>query len=820
MAQTSPFRSDPPHLSHVWVVLASVALATATIGVYWPTHTHDFVLFDDPEYYTENPWVQQGLTWAGIKWAFTTGYFSYWHPLTWLSHMLDVRLFGASPAGPHLVNLAFHVVNALLLLTFLRRFTGAFWRSFVVAGLFALHPLHVESVAWVSERKDVLSAFFFLLTLRAYGRYVEAKDGIRSPGAERHASRWYCAALLLFACGLMSKPMVVTLPCVLLLLDAWPFSRVDRATFRRRLWPLLREKIPFFALTVAASVVTVIAQRHNDALQGLDGFSLVGRVGNAVVAYERYQVKFFWPRGMAFFYPHPGAWPTSTVLLAAVILAAVTAVVLGLLRREPAAAVGWFLFLGMLVPTIGVIQVGGQAMADRYTYLPSIGLFVTLAWLGAALTTRGRGARVVVGAAALVALVACGVRTREQLGHWRNSEALFRHALAVTENNFMAHNNLGNALMHDGKVDEAMAQYERALAIQPRSVNALHNLATALLRKGRTEQAIARFQQALAVQPGLVAARNALCAALLQSGRAKEAIPHLNRILAADPQNAHAQADLGFALVHEGEASAAVPHFEKALAGGVDDADLRRILGHALLQLGRPEDAIPHLERAAQLQPRAADVHYDLAIAEFQTGHPDAAVPHFAIVAEVQPRNAEALNNFGSTLLALGRFDDAIARFEAALAIEPDAATAHTNIALARIRQGRVREAIARYELLLARQPDYAPALAGLAWLLATWPEASVRDGARAVTLATRANRLSNAQDPTNLRALAAAQAETGEFRVALATAERAKQLAETNGDRELVAAVQAQMQAYAAGRPFREPAVPAEAPAVDRPSP
>lgn len=753
--------------------LLGVLLALVTLLVYLPVRHHGFVAFDDPEYVTENPMVQKGLTWEGVKWAFTTGAVSYWHPFTWLSHMLDVQWFGDKASGAHLMNVLFHVANTLLLFAVLRRLTGALWRSAFVAALFALHPLHVESVAWIAERKDVLSSFFFLLAVWSYAKWASLessheRERVVGEPSTRSRSRLlltYGGALLFFACGLMSKPMVVTLPCALLLLDYCPLGRWKVGTTRR----LFLEKVPFFLLSATSCVVTFAAQKQNDVVQSLERLSLTERVQNAFVSYADYLTKTFWPVDLAFFYPHPESWALARVAGAVILIVALTVAAVWLGRRFPFAVVGWFLFLGMLVPTIGIIQVGDQSMADRYTYLPLIGVFIVLGWGAAEVRERWRIPRAVIGIAAVVALVACAVRTTAQLQHWRDSESLFRHALAVTTKNYIAHTNLGNVLVAQGKIDEAIGHYEQAGKIRPDHAESFNNLGTALLRQRRVDEAIRCFEQALKINPTLVVARHALCSVLLANGRAKEAIPHLEKILEAEPANASARRDLGFAL----------------------------------LQADRADDAIPHLEAAMKNLPDSAAAHYDLAIALFKSGRTDAAIPHFQKAAEGEPQNCEFLNNLGWALLQNGQVDEAIARFQAVLKIQPDAAPTHQTLAIALLRKGQAREAIAHYQSFLAHLPNDARALSDLAWVLATWPEASIRDGRWAVDLARRANQLSGGQNPEVLRALAAALAEDRQFAEAVKTAQHALELAESQANAELAAALRAHLKRYETGSPF-----------------
>jgi len=553
-----------------------LALAALTCAVYLPVLSHAFVAYDDPEYLTANPVVPAGLTWSGVQWAFTTFHAANWHPVTWLSHLLDVELFGAGPAGPHAVNLLLHVANALLLFHLLRRLTGTLGRSACVAALFALHPLHVESVAWAAERKDVLSACFFFLTLIAYNAYVTSRrasvlqtptSSTAEPASARQtpylgATAWYLAALLLFALGLMSKPMLVTLPFVLLLLDYWPLLRAPHAALRA----LLVEKIPFFALSVVSCLVTMSAQAQGGALRPLAGLSFFERLANVPVAYARYLAKTLWPDDLAFFYPHPGRWSVVVVGAATIGLVTLTVAAFRAARRLPFIATGWLWFCGMLVPVIGLVQAGGQSIADRYTYLPLVGLFIALVWGATEVARRWSLRPAWLAAAATLTLLACAARTARQIPHWRDSEALFRHALAVTEKNHVAHNNLGGVLLDRGETDAAVAHFRAALAIDPRFADAANNLGHALLQQGRLAEAVDHLQAALAHAPDDTDLLINLGKARLQEGRVADAIALFSRVLEFVPRHAKAHNNLGCAFAQSGRFDAAISHFEQALA--------------------------------------------------------------------------------------------------------------------------------------------------------------------------------------------------------------------------------------------------------------
>ena len=534
-----------------------VALAVLTLATYWPLRLNGFVNYDEPSYVTEDSHVQDGLTWTGVAWAFRTTAAANWHPLTWLSHMLDCQLYGLRPWGHHLTNLLFHIANTLLLFLVLQRMTGAQWRSAWVAALFALHPLHVESVAWVAERKDVLSTFFGLLTIGAYARYAQSKarnpkSEVRRPKASKlqssrfgvqgsrfaalhhPSSFYYCLTLLFFALGLMSKPMLVTLPCLLLLLDYWPLDRLElntRHATRDTLLGLLPEKVPLMALSVASCVVTYLAQRHTGAVASTELVPVGSRLLNAVLAYCTYIGKALWPVHLAVFYPYRQTQSFGWAALAAVFLIIVTAGAWLWRGKWPHLLVGWLWFLGTLVPVIGLVQVGSQSMADRYTYIPLIGLLVALAWSIPGPSSQWRSARPVLAVAGALTVLLCLSLTRAQVRYWRDSESLFRHAVSVTAGNFVAHGKLGEALAARGALPEAKAEFAAALGINPAYFPAMYNLASLLRTNGEAGQALSLFRQALELRPHDAAAHYNLAIAYRDNKDYTDAITEMNTVL-------------------------------------------------------------------------------------------------------------------------------------------------------------------------------------------------------------------------------------------------------------------------------------------------
>ena len=598
-----------------------LALALLTLLLYLPIYRHGFVLYDDPDYLTENRMVQGGLTWNGLKWAFASLHASNWHPITWLSHMLDCELFGLDAGAHHLVSVLFHAVNASLLFALLLRLAGALWPSAFVAALFAWHPLHVESVAWASERKDVLSAFFFLLTLWAYATYVE-KSGIRNQkangqtgiaagtaarsgnGTRLHASRFtfhawfYLLALVLFALGLMAKPMLVTLPFVLLLLDFWPLQRAGANGWMK----LLVEKLPFFALSAASCVITFWAQRA-EAVVALDPYPVSLRVANALVAYGRYLPQTLWPANLSVIYPLSRPLPSAQVAISAVALFLISLSVWWNRRKRPYLLVGWFWFLGMLVPVIGLVQVGGQAMADRYTYLPLIGIFLGIAFGGRELLNQHRivpaGKFIVSG----LIIGLCMVGTVRQSACWKNSESLFAHAVAVTQDNAIAHTDLGVAFEEQGRTADALREYERAVQINPRLPQAQNNLAHLLEKSGKLDEALEHYRTALQLRPQVPAFHENVGTLLIKLGQSDEAMRYYGTAAQLAPGDPWPHLLIARALLRQGKPTEALPEFREALRR--DPNDLQTLTSFARVLAAHKQPSVRNGVEATALAERA-----------------------------------------------------------------------------------------------------------------------------------------------------------------------------------------------------------------------
>jgi protein O-mannosyl-transferase len=607
-AKKHPVPADPPlerrdrglideGVTRHWPAALAVgcALVLATFFVFGQTLDHEFINYDDDIYVYHNQHVEHGFTAGWLGWALTSKQCSNWHPLTWFSHTLDGQLFGLSPGAHHATSVLLHAAGAVVLFLVLRRMTGDFWQSGFVAAVFAVHPLHVESVAWVAERKDVLSGLFFMLTLGAYLGYV------------RHGFSWvrYLAVVACFALGLTAKPMLVTLPFVLLLLDYWPLGRLgfgvpsnktpieETPSLRPSVWLVWVEKVPLLLLSAVSCVVTVWAQQN--AIRPLEHLSLSTRAANAAVSYVAYLGKMFCPTDLAVIYPHQGTGlSTWQVATAAVVLVAITAAVVVLRRRCPYLLVGWFWYVGMLVPVIGLVQVGLQSMADRYTYLPQIGLCMAIAWGAAQLTRSWPHRGLVCGVVAALALGALMIVAREQAAYWHDSETLFTHALACTSPNSIAHCNLAGVLLDKAQTDRAVEEFEKALAVQPNPnpVKSLSNLGDALTRQGRYDDAIKRCEEALKLDPNYADAHYNLGHVLRLKGRLDEAIYHFREALRLQPGCADAYNNLGVALAQKRMFAEAIHQFRMALEVDPAWVDARRNLGMALTDNGQIAEAL------------------------------------------------------------------------------------------------------------------------------------------------------------------------------------------------------------------------------------
>ncbi len=692
------------------LALLLVLLALLPAVTFWSVRGDAFITYDDPEYVPGNDMVRQGLTWPGVRWAFTTGTGANWFPLTWLSHMTDVSLFGLDPSAHHTTNLFLHVANTLLLFLLLRRMTGEDWKSAWVAALFAVHPTHVESVAWVAERKDLLSGVFWFATTLAYVSWV------RRRGAGR-----YALVLISFAAGLMSKPMLVSLPLTLLLLDTWPLERLGDGGNLRSLLRLssggrpglIPEKAPLFLMAAASSVVTFLVQRAGGAVRSLEAFPFPIRVANALVAYVRYLGMLVWPVRLAVFYPHPGASLSAALAVAAgCLLLLLSAAAFALRRKAPYLFTGWFWFFVTMLPVIGLVQVGLQALADRYTYIPYIGLFMTVAWGVPALVRRWRPARLAVRAAAAASVLALALGAAAQARYWRNSETLYLRALEVTKTNATVENNLGDFYNEAGRPEKALPYLSDALRIKPDGPEIHNNFGRSLYMQGRYADAELHFRRALTLNPQDPITLNNLARVRFIQGDIGRAVRLYRAAAAKKPDAAEVRMRLGIALLLEGNVSAAQEQFEsashlapenanyRALARGVPAFEkdpfaraaevLRQSLaaahqeiGTALQNGGNGAEALAHFRRAVELVPGSAGAHLDLGAQLVRGGHLEEGQVEFLTALKIEPRSALAHTDLGYVLYLRGQRDAAIGHYREALRLQPGFPLAQANLELA-----------------------------------------------------------------------------------------------------------------------------------------
>jgi tetratricopeptide (TPR) repeat protein len=674
-------------IPHGKVIFLCLLLFGLVFWTFLPSLHGDFIEIDDGSFVLRNTHIN--LTWTNFAWAFCNSMAANWHPLTLWSFLLDHQLYGLKPWGYHLTNVLLHACNTVLVFLVLRRMTGlrsdksigaaapqagATWRSLMVAALFGLHPLRVESVAWISERKDVLSVTFWMLTLWAYVRYVE-KSKVQSPKSKV----FYGLTVLFFALDLMSKPMVVTLPCVLLLLDYWPLARCARQNLRG----LLVEKSPFFLLSAIMSAVTYVIQRNEGAMSTVfTGLSLSfgAHLENALVSYGRYLGKLFWPVDLCVLYPHPGYWPTQKILFAGLLVLGLSVFVAVMRRRQPYLLTGWLWYLGTLVPVIGLVQAGSQSMADRYSYIPSIGILMVLVWGAHQMTKSWHHQGVILGTTGGVLVLACIVLTRHQIGYWKDDVSVWQRAVAVTENNYGAHNMLGRTWFSQGRMDEAIREFQEAVRLNPGFAEAYNSLGNSFIAKGRVDEAMAYYQKALEIQPSYMVALNNLDSLLLQTGQADQVMIHCQKALKFEPDNETAHINLGSALFQKGSVDEAIIHYQKALQIKPDFAEAHINLGTALFQKGRVDEAIVHYQKALQIKPDDADANYDLGYALNSQGRFDEAIVCFQKVLEKKPAFVEAHYNFSFALFSKGRLNEAIRELQETLRLKPDFAEASNNL--------------------------------------------------------------------------------------------------------------------------------------------
>lgn len=719
----------------------ALALALGTLILYWPVTKFQFLNFDDTDFVTTNPRVQAGLTWDSFKWAWHSEVARNWHPITMLTHMLDCQIYKLNAGGHHFTNVLIHTANVVLLFYILTTLTGAVWRCAFVAGLFAWHPLHVESVAWIAERKDVLSTLFWFLTILAYAVYVQVGRAklplCPNPKANKGAKQQLCPAsekiyysltLLFLALGLMSKPMLVTMPFFLLILDFWPLGRIGifQSTpvkghkVKTKVPPfpasLIWEKIPLLVMSIILCVITYLIQQHGGAVVTEHDRPLGTRVENALISYVRYIGKMCWPSNLAGLYLHRGGWPLYWVILAAIALLVVSIIAVMQAGRRPWLAAGWFWYLGTLVPVIGLVQVGMQSMADRFTYVPLIGLFIIISWGGCELAQSWRIPEIAVRLTAIAILVTCLGLTAHQLTYWKDSETFFTRMTNVTEDNYMAHYNLGNLYTRQKKFDEAEANYKAAINEEPNYADAENNYSGLLLDEKRYDEAMQHCLAAIRIRPDFLFYLNyANTVADAASARHDAnlfaaAESAYQQALQINPNSSKAHDNFGMTLDAEGKEAEAANEFRQVVRLEPDFELAHFNLANALFHSGKSDDAIPEYRTAIQLNPDRAESYDALGMCFAMKNQMPDAEREFRAVIQLQPGNASGYGNLANAFAAQNRLDDAIPNYLTALRLNPNDFQTEFNLGLTLSRQGKVADAENHYRQALRIKPDYTQA--------------------------------------------------------------------------------------------------------------
>ncbi|MBN2456218.1 MAG: tetratricopeptide repeat protein [Sedimentisphaerales bacterium] len=822
-----------PKKFHVFVLY--VLLVVLTFAAYEPVLKNDFINLDDDGYVTKNPHVRAGITTQSVLWAFTASHRANWHPLTWLSHMLDCELFGLNPRWHHLTSLLFHIVNTLLLFGVLKGMTGAVWRSIFVAAAFAVHPLHVESVAWIAERKDVLSVLFCLITMAAYLRYV------RRPSVGS-----YLPVVFFFCLGLMAKFTLVTLPFVLLLLDYWPLERfcwshrrpvkalrpksVKFAYQKSSVRHLIGEKIPLLVLAAASSIVTYTVQRAWGSVVATLDKPLSLRIANALVSYLSYITKAIYPNHLAIYYPHPeSALPVWQLVICLIVLTGITIGVICLARRRYL-MVGWLWYLGTLVPVIGLVQVGLQARADRYTYLPLIGIFIMVVWLAAEITEKWRYQKPAA-AVLITILVLMMLSTRNQVMKWRNSKTLYEHTLACTENNFMIYTSYGTALFDEGRYDEAIENYRMALEIEPGMWIAKRNIGRVLLEQDKVSEAIVCLKQVLPVSqdspevygylglaytkqgehqlaaesfkrslkllPNQVNVLNELGRVLYKNNRINEAIEYWEKSIGLYAEQPAIHNVLGQAYHGKGLFVKAADHWTKSLALEPFQPDVKGCLGAVFAKQQKYDKAIECLVETLYEDPDLADVHKNLAALLVHKGNTAKAVKHYIEYLRIEPNQPLIHKTVAELLYRQGDLDGAVTHYNHSLQIDCNQADMLRNLGHIYYLKNSIVKAVDCWHKALDISADCVEALNDLAWVKATRVQSEFFDPEDAVNLALQACELTDYNRAELLDTLAAAHAASGNFPEAVRIAEKAINIALMGNQQDLAVQIREHLELF-----------------------
>ena len=690
------------------ILLMSFLLTSITLVPYWQVLNSDFTNFDDPDLIINNPYINKGMTWEGLQWASSADLFSdsphsdFWIPATLLSHMITAQIFGMSPWGHHLVNLILHLLSTLLLFLILHRMTGALWRSAFVAALFSIHPLHVESVAWVTERKDVLSGFFFFLTLLLYIQYIDR------PNLNR-----YLLVVITFTLGLMSKPMLVTLPFVLLLLDYWPLNRISLSILEKQgglkiLWKLTWEKFPLFLLTIVFSFTTYLTTGRTDAIASLETLPLWNRLVNALDSYATYIHKMVWPIDLTIFYPHP----TETIAVSKTIgwfllFFILTWFVMRRVRKQPYLGVGWFWYLGMLVPVIGLLQAGSQRMADRYTYLPLIGLFIIITWAIPDLLSRLPYRKAILITLSGSVLLILTIFASRQVSYWHNNVILYEHALKVTEKNYLAHTSLGIALFYEGEIKKAISHYYKSIQIRPDYVQTHYALGVALNQQGDFEEAMSHFSKALEIKPNHIDTQLNLGLTFFKLGNLEQAIRQFSNLLTYQPDNKRALYNLALGLSQQGKTREAIVRYHQTLSAQPDFPGVHNNLGNIYMKQEKFKQAIEEFELELELNPKDHRAHNNLGISYNEVGRLNDAILEYKKALEIKPNYSRAHYNLGNAYFKQTLFNEAILEFKSAITLEPNLVHAYHNLGTVYVHLGRLDDARKQYEEAIRIRPDF-----------------------------------------------------------------------------------------------------------------
>jgi len=682
------------------ILIIYVVLILATLAVYWQVHQYDFVNFDDPVYITENSHIQSGITPDGFRWAFSTRYADLWNPLVWLSLMFDYQLHGLNSGGYHLTNLILHILSTLLLFQLFCRMTGAVWKSAFVAALFALHPLHVESVVWIAERKDVLSAFFWMLTLCLYVYYTE------KPVIKR-----YLLVLFSFVLALMSKPMVVTLPVIMILLDYWPLKRFESQKNNQILWQL-KEKLPLFILSAVLVIITLCSPNNTDASSII--LPLGSRLANAPVAFITYLGKTIWPYDLAVYYPFSDQLPIWQVMGSILLIFLISFFVIAMMKRLPYLFVGWLWFAIAIAPVIGIMQVSSSvpySMADRYHYLPSIGIAVALAWGIAPLFRREDFRKKILLPAATVFLGILSVLTWQQCGYWKNSIELFNHNLQVTKNNDLAHNHVAYALAEGGKIKEAIDHYDKAIRLKPYDVNIYSNRGNAYVKLGQHKKAVEDYNEAISLKPDYAPAYINRGNAYTELGQYLMAIEDYNKALHLKPDYADTiYNNRGDAYNKLGQYQLAINDFNNSIRLNPAYIKAYNNRGATYVKLGQHQQAIDDYSKVISLKPDEATAYLNRGNAYIKLDRHQQAVGDYGKVISLKPDEATAYFNRGNAYINLGQYQQAIIDFNKAIRLDPASFDAYNNRAFIYIKLGKYKQAYEDYGKAILLKPDYSDA--------------------------------------------------------------------------------------------------------------